>query len=73
MKEFKRHGVYEKVPIEECRRKTGKAPIQVRWIDISKGDEEHPEYRSRLVAKEIKGDQRDDLFAVTPPLEALKL
>eukprot|EP00969_Alexandrium_andersonii_P014742 644340-Alexandrium_andersonii.AAC.1 len=72
-KEFKRHGVYEKVPIEECRRETGKAPIQVRWVDINKGDEERPEYRSRLVAKEIKRDQRGDLFAATPPLEALKL
>eukprot|EP00969_Alexandrium_andersonii_P018940 826918-Alexandrium_andersonii.AAC.1 len=46
MKEFKRRGVYEKVPIEECRREIGEAPIQVRWIDINEGDEERPEYRS---------------------------
>ena len=29
--------------------------------------------RSRLVAKEIEGNDRPDLFAATPPLEALKL
>ena len=40
---------------------------------MNKGDAENPEYRSRLVAKEIKKDNRDDLFAATPPLEALKL
>ena len=32
----------------------------------------HPEYRSRLVAKETKRDQRDALFAATSPLEAKK-
>ena len=47
--------------------------IGVRWIDINKGDSEHPDYRSRLVAKDFKGDDRPDLFAATPPLEALKL
>ena len=30
-------------------------------------------YRSRLVAKEIKTDKRTDLYAATPPLEALKM
>ena len=33
----------------------------------------NPDYRSRLVAKEINKDNRDDLFAATPPLEALKI
>ena len=39
---------------------------------VNKGDQENPEYRARLVAKEIKMDQRLDLFAATPPLEAKK-
>ena len=73
MDEYRKHGVYFKVPKEQCRQRTGKEPIPVRWIDINKGDEENPEYRSRLVAKEIKRDQRDDMFADTPPLEALKI
>ena len=33
----------------------------------------HPEYRHRLVAKDFKRDNRKDLFAATPPLEALKM
>jgi hypothetical protein len=61
------------VPIEECWANTGKEPIGTRWVDVNKGDEANPEYRSRLVAQEIKRDNREDLFAATPPLEALKL
>ena len=48
-------------------------PIGTRWVDINKGDTVHPEFRSRLVAQEIKLDKREDLFAATPPLEAMKL
>ena len=48
-------------------------PIGCRWVDINKGDEDNPEYRSRLVAKEIKKDRNQDLFAATPPLEAKRL
>eukprot|EP00969_Alexandrium_andersonii_P142594 6305196-Alexandrium_andersonii.AAC.1 len=44
MEEFRRHQVYEKVPIEECRKRTGEAPAQVRWIDIIKGDRESVSY-----------------------------
>ena len=65
--------LYDKVPTSECYQRTGKAPISVRWIDINKGDQQHPNYRSRLVAREINTHKRDDLFAATPPLEALKL
>ena len=52
--EFRKHNVYAKVPLEECYRITKKGPIGVRWVDINKGDSTNPEYRSRLVAKEIK-------------------
>ena len=44
-----------------------------RWVDVNKGDEEKAEVRSRSVAKEIKMDKREDLFAATPPLEAKKM
>ena len=73
MCQIRTHAVYDKVPIEECYIVTGKKPIQTKWLDINKGDEDNPEYRSRLVAKEIKSDNRLDLFAATPPLEAKKL
>jgi hypothetical protein len=72
-KSSEKHGVYVKVPLEECWKETGREPIGARWVDINKGDKEKPEYRSRLVAQEIKVDEREDLFAATPPLEAKKM
>ena len=68
--ELAKHQVYDIVPETECWRVTGKAPVGTRWIDINKGDEVNPDYRSRLVAQEINDSKREDLFAATPPLEA---
>ena len=65
--------MYTTVDVGECLKETGKPPIKVRWIDINNGDAHAPEYRPRLVAKDIKKDNREDLFAATPPLEALKI
>ena len=73
MQRFKDHGVYEKVPVSEAWRVTGRPPIGTRWVDINKGCEVFLEYRSRLVAQEIKMDKREELFAATPPLEAKNL
>ena len=72
MEEVRKHGVYEKVLIQECINRTGKKPLKVRWVDVNKGDDVTPEYRSRLVAKEIRVDKRFDLFAATPRREAIK-
>ena len=69
---FNKMKVYHKVPIAQCWARTGKRPIPVRWVDINKGDKARPNHRSRLVAKDIKKNARPDLFAATPPLEALK-
>ena len=75
--ELERLEVFDKVPIDECWRNTGKPPITARWLDINKGDDKDEVYRSRYVAREIKkkhgGNERENLFAATPPLEALKL
>ena len=65
--------LYDKVPIAQYYQKTGRVPIIVRWIDINKGDVQSPNYRSRIVAREINTYKRNDLFAATPPLEALKM
>jgi hypothetical protein len=65
--------VYKKVPTVQCWSRTGKKPIGVRWIDINKGDDRNPKYRSRLVAMEFNTEKREDLFAATPPVEAKKL
>ena len=63
-----------KRPIGEARAVTGKAPISVRWVDVNKGDDIRPNYRSRLVARQLKARDRSGqcYFAPTPPLEALR-
>ena len=66
LKHFKEHAVYKKVSIEECKRLTGRGPIGSMWIDINKGDESSPEYRSRFVAKEVNTHAADEMFAATP-------
>ena len=67
-----KHNVYTKVPIQECFSNTGGPPVSTKWVDVNKGDENDPDYRSRWVGREFKGrdTDRDDLFAATPPLEA---
>ena len=68
-------GIWELRPITECWDKKGRAPTSIRWVDTDKGDGETWEIRSRLVARDFKGGDkdRDDLFADTPPLEALRM
>ena len=63
--------VYDKIPRHQAQRSKWKI-IKTRWIDINKGDDENPVYRSRLVGKEFNDGQMDGLFAATPPLEALR-
>ena len=47
--------------------------IATKWRDINKGHQRNPNYRTRLVGREIKTDSRLDLFAATPPLESLRV
>ncbi len=65
---FREMGVYTKVAREKWMK-----VISTRWLDINKGDEGAPNYRARLVGREIKMDKRGDLFAATPPLESLRM
>ena len=73
MEYVRKRGVYERRPYAEAKARTGKSPIRLRWVDTNKGTESEPNYRSRIVAMEIKRDSRLDLFAPTPPLEAMKM
>ena len=50
----------------------GEPPITVKWIDTNKGDDENPNYRSRLVAREVRKAWENSIFSPTPPLEALR-
>ena len=47
IKYFIERGVYAKVSKDECWDVTGQKPIGVRWVDITKGDREKLNYRSR--------------------------
>ena len=51
---FNSKGVWKKVPRHNARAATGRPPVTVRWVDTNKGDEIHPNYRSRLVARQMK-------------------
>ena len=38
----------------ECWQATGRPPITLKWVDGNKDDDVHENYRSRLVAREVK-------------------
>ena len=67
-------GVWEPIP-----RPKNEKVIGTRWIDVNKGDEQRPKYRSRLVARElkVKSGQSEthwsDFFASMPPITALRI
>ena len=47
--------------------------MDTKWVDTDKAVEQEPkQIRSRMCAREFKSDDRPDLYAGTPPLEALK-
>jgi hypothetical protein len=69
---IRRYGVYKKVLYETSFQRVGKKPIKSKWVDINKGDDGRPDYRSRRVAMEIKRSWQSTAFAGTPPLEALR-
>ena len=66
-------GVYEKVDEKGFVGKYGITPVDTMWVDTDKAFEGEPmQIRSRMCAREFKSDDRPDLYAGTPPLEALK-
>ena len=71
---FNKKGVWRKRHFSISRQITGKPPISVRWVDVNKGDEANPNYRSRLVARQLKAHDHSgaSYFAPAPPLEALR-
>jgi hypothetical protein len=48
---FRSKSVWVKRLRQEAFDRTRRAPITVRWVDVNKGDDEVPNYRSRLVAR----------------------
>ena len=68
----KKKDVYTNTLIQEAYDETGKVRVGVRWVDFSKDDDDTPNYRSRLVAKDIRRKGEDTIFAPTSPLEAIR-
>ena len=69
---LRKEKVYERIPASSTTLK----PLELKWIDVNKGDGNKPKIRSRLVAKEIKKAKPLDAqlagsetFSSTPPLE----
>jgi hypothetical protein len=69
--------LWETVDEKICWEETNRAPIILKWVDRNKGDEAHPNYRSRLVVREVKKASKPlaefESFSAMPPLEALKV
>ena len=64
--------VWQKIPRKLASVKEWKI-IRSRWIDINKGDDDNPNYRSRMLGKEFNKTEIEGLFAATRPLEAFRL
>ena len=50
LEHFESKGVWKKMAMQEAWKVSGRPPITVWWVDVNKGDDEHPDMRSRLVA-----------------------
>ena len=72
MQFFRNMKVYDKVPRWMAARDACKA-VTTKWQSINKGDQRNPNYRARLVGREIKTDSRLDVFATSPPLASLRM
>ena len=69
---------YDYDTVDNCLASTGKLPIPLIWVDVNKGDESHPDLRSRMCVAETRRRTSMDLhciaetFSATPPYEALR-
>ena len=70
--DFEMKSVWKRVPAQDAWKLSGRPPITVRWVDVNKGDDEVPDIRSRLVARQIRGCNEDPMSAPAPPLEAVR-
>ena len=77
MKWVKKQELWDVVDESQCWSETGKAPITLKWVDRNKSDDQKPNYRSRLVVREVKRATtplaEHESYSAMPPLEALKV
>ena len=66
--------IWSKVPKSRARASPGRAPITVRWVDVNTSDDINQDYRSRLVARQLKAADTSgkSYFVPAPPLEVLR-
>ena len=69
MEYFRKMVVYNKVNRSEAK---GRKIIRTKWVDVTKGDSQMVDYRSRLIAMEFNDAPDPSLLASTPPLEAMR-
>ena len=73
LKYLRELGVCGKVDERAAVAKYNVTPVDMKWVDTEKAHEGEPmQIRSRIVTREFKSGDRADLYAETPPLEALK-
>ena len=77
---IRKQSIYFRMPLRQCYDRTGKAPLDTRCVDLKKGDNSRPKYRSRMVVREIKARKKladrlpaAELFSATPPVQSLFL
>ena len=63
---FESKHVWQISTVAEALKATGRRPISVRWVDVNKGDDETPNVRSRLVAREIRAPGTDSACVLNP-------
>eukprot|EP00971_Amphidinium_carterae_P079129 1565616-Amphidinium_carterae.1 len=68
--DYKNMEVFTEVPETEAWEVTGKAPVDCRWIDCNKGDQNNVKVRNRLVVREIKPKHVESIFTSTTPWPA---
>ena len=68
MKFIRDRGIYTKVPRRDAAA-GGCKMITTKWLDVNKSDDAKPNIRSIMVGRELKLDNRFNLFAATPRLK----
>ena len=71
---IRRHKMCTRVSREVCLRETGRAPLKTGWAETDKGAARKAQC-AREMGREGVQDTREtrELYAATPPLEALKV
>ena len=72
LKYFEDKSVWKIVPTAYAKSVSHRDPISVRWVHTNKGDDLSPNLRARLVAREIRHNGEEPIFAPTPPLEGFR-